>query len=287
MKTLRFFGVCLLASLLCVNFSACGGEDTPEPENPGNNPSNPTVGPGNGSSSNEKRLVKMEFIEDDRTQTLSFEYDEEGKVIKIIEVKSYSDYDEVETTNHIYSWIGNRLIYHKEGDDEYEKTYFTIVDGHVNSLYHSGDYPYEYSYYYDKSGNIGRISVDGGKFTTYLSWQQNKLYSFYNSNEKRISYNYGNLTCEGFFPYLGTIADDDWEQYISCAQPSLFGLKSNCLPLSTVEREGYSGRMDEKSFSYSFDNGGYIKNCSIVNSYSYDGVNWNSYDFGKYYFTWE
>ena len=64
MKTLRFFGVCLLASLLCVNFSACGGEDTPEPENPGNNPSNPTVGPGNGSSSNEKRLVKMEFIDD-------------------------------------------------------------------------------------------------------------------------------------------------------------------------------------------------------------------------------
>ncbi len=85
MKTLRFFGVCLLASLLCVNFSACGGEDTPEPENPGNNPSNPTVGPGNGVSSNEKRLVKMEYISDSGNKTFSFKYDEQGRVITEIE----------------------------------------------------------------------------------------------------------------------------------------------------------------------------------------------------------
>lgn len=283
MKTLRFFGVCLLASLLCVNFSACGGEDTPEPENPGNNPSNPTVGPGNGVSSNEKRLVKMEFIEDDRTETFSFEYDEQGRVITAIEEEQDDSYGFSIDINRL-TWKGNTLIYNEDGDDD--NIVFTLKNGRiVSDRYDYEDEDNSTKYEYDNDKRLVKI-VDKEATTTF-SWTYGKIVKWsknYNSPYDEDYYKeiiYSNQTCKGFFPEFGSLAEDDY--IFNRAQPELFGLKSNYLPSSIIRKD--NDETTKYDYTYTFDEEGYIK--SYTEETTYSSSYGTSYGTEQCILTWE
>lgn len=282
MKTLRFFGVCLLASLLCVNFSACGGEDTPEPENPGNNPSNPTVGPGNGSSSNEKRLVKMEYIDDYKTETFSFEYDEQGRVITAIEEEENDSYGFSININRL-TWKGNTLIYNEDGDDD--NIVFTLKNGRIVSERY--DYEDEDNTQYEYDNDKRLVKIVHKEATRTLSWTYGKIAKWsknYNSPYDEDYYKeiiYSNQTCKGFFPEFGSLAEDDY--IFNMAQPELFGLKSNYLPSSIIRKD--NDKTTKYDYTYTFDEEGYIK--SYTEETTYSSSYGTSYGTAQCILTWE
>lgn len=269
MKTLRFFGVCLLASLLCVNFSACGGEDTPEPENPGNNPSNPTVGPGNGSSSNEKRLVKMEFIDDYKTEIFSFEYDEQGRVITAIQEEEDDSYGFSIDVNRL-TWKGNTLTYSEDDDyDNDDIIIYTLKNGRiVSERYANEDEDNSTKYEYDNDKRL--VKIVHKEATTTFSWTYGKIAKWsknYNSPYDEDYYKeiiYSNQTCKGFFPEFGSLAEDDY--IFNMAQPELFGLKSNYLPSSIIRKD--NDETTKYDYTYTFDEEGYIKSYTEETTYS-------------------
>lgn len=266
MKTLRFLGVCLLASLLCVNFSACGGEDTPEPENPATNPSNPTPGNGSGTSSNEKRLVKMEYIEEDGTESFSFEYDEQGRVITAIEEEDESFYGYDIYVSRL-TWEGNTLIYNEDGDDD--NIIFTLKNGRiVSDRYDYEDEANSTKYEYDNDGRL--IKVVSEESVVTISWINGKISKWsknYNSSYDEDYYKeiiYSNQTCKGFFPEFGSMAEDDF--IFNMAQPELFGLRSNYLPSSFIRKD--NGETTKYDYTYTFDEEGYIKSYTEETTYS-------------------
>lgn len=285
MKTLRFFGVCLLASLLCVNFSACGGEDTPEPENPGNNPSNPTVGPGNGVSSNEKRLVKMEFIEDDGTEIFSFEYDEQGRVITAIEEEDDSYGFSINISR--LTWKGNTLIYNEDGDDD--NIVFTLKNGRiVSDRYDYEDEDNSTKYEYDNDKRLVKIVHE--EATTTFSWTYGKIAKWsknYNSPYDEDYYKeiiYSNQTCKGFFPEFGSLAEDDY--IFNMAQPELFGIRSSYLPTTIIEKDS-DGRVWKHKYTYTLDEEGYIIAYTEETTYTHNNSTTSSYLTEQCILTWE
>lgn len=282
MKTLRFFGVCLLASLLCVNFSACGDEDTPKPENPGNNPSNPTAGPENGVSSNEKRLVKMEFIDDNETETFSFEYDEQGRVITAIEEQDDSYGFSIDINR--LTWKGNTLIYNEDGDDD--NIVFTLKNGRiVSDRYDYEDEDNSTKYEYDNDKRL--VKIVHKEETTTFSWTYGKIAKWsknYNSPHDEGYYKeiiYSNQTCKGFFPEFGSLAADDY--IFNMAQPELFGLKNNYLPSSIIRKD--NDKTTKYDYTYTFDEEGYIK--SYTEETTYSSSYGTSYGTAQCILTWE
>lgn len=284
MKTLRFFGVCLLASLLCVNFSACGGEDTPEPENPGNNPSNPTVGPGNGVSSNEKRLVKMEFIEDDGTEIFSFEYDEQGRVITAIEEEDASYGFSIDINR--LTWKGNTLIYNEDGDDD--NIVFTLKNGRIVSDRYDYEDEDNTQYEYDNDGRLVKIVSDNS--TEVYTWINDKIskisreYNYSYGGNANIEIIYSNQTCKGFFPEFGSLAEDDY--IFNMAQPELFGIRSSYLPTTIIEKDS-DGRVWKHKYTYTLDEEGYIIAYTEETTYTHNNSTTSSYLTEQCILTWE
>lgn len=274
-----------MASLLCVNFSACGGEDTPEPENPGNNPSNPTVGPGNGVSSNEKRLVKMEFIEDDGTEIFSFEYDEQGRVITAIEEEDDSYGFSINISR--LTWKGNTLIYNEDGDDD--NIVFTLKNGRiVSDRYDYEDEDNSTKYEYDNDKRLVKIVHE--EATTTFSWTYGKIAKWsknYNSPYDEDYYKeiiYSNQTCKGFFPEFGSLAEDDY--IFNMAQPELFGIRSSYLPTTIIEKDS-DGRVWKHKYTYTLDEEGYIIAYTEETTYTHNNSTTSSYLTEQCILTWE
>lgn len=288
MKTLRFFGVCLLASLLCVNFSACGGEDTPEPENPGNNPSNPTVGPGNGGSSNEKRLVKMVYTGDSRNKTFSFKYDEQGRVITEIEEEEDDSYGFSININRL-TWKGNTLTYSEDDDyDNDDIIIYTLKNGRIVSERYANENKANTQYEYDNDGRLVKIVSDNS--TEVYTWINDKIskisreYNYSYGGNANIEIIYSNQTCKGFFPEFGSLVTD----YIfNMAQPELFGIRSSYLPTTIIEKDS-DGRVWKHKYTYNLlDEEGYIIIYTEETTYTHNNSTTSSYLWEQCILTWE
>lgn len=286
MKTLRFFGVCLLASLLCVNFSACGGEDTPEPENPGNNPSNPTVGPGNGVSSNEKRLVKMEYISDSGNKTFSFKYDEQGRVITEIEEEDASYGFSIDINR--LTWKGNTLTYSEDDDyDNDDIIIYTLKNGRIVSERYANENKANTQYEYDNDGRLVKIVSDNS--TEVYTWINDKIskisreYNYSYGGNANIEIIYSNQTCKGFFPEFGSLVTDN---IFNMAQPELFGIRSSYLPTTIIEKDS-DGRVWKHKYNYSLDEEGYIIIYQDETTYTHNNSTTSSYLLKNYILTWE
>lgn len=219
------------------------------------------------STSNEKKLVKITHVYGAWESTTSFNYDKQGRLLAVEKKDSYS--------RNIYSYIwSDDKVVQKDGNDVVE---LRIVDGlarsgsfvvgndkkDVSLLYNSNSRLLSYDFGYDYNGSI--------------TWGKNGISQASNLEGEII---YSGKTCKGYNPYIVYHVSSSPFEDFAVAQPSLFGLNDNHLP------DRIKGDNDEFSFSYKFDNEGYLVELAVT----YHGNSNKDYEDGMtvyYKYTWE
>ncbi|MBQ8421124.1 MAG: hypothetical protein IJX11_02560 [Bacteroidales bacterium] len=210
MKTLRMFGMAMMAVLMGVGFTSCSKDDNPD---------------GNEDFSNEKKLVKLVAKDDESGKDLevfTFKYDDKGR---LTESTCSFDFGEYAWTNH-YTWSDNVIMI----DDEYA---VALENGRVKS--NSGDETFTYN----DSNRLTKYD------TTTITWDGDKIKTISSYVGSNLSFTYGEPLKKGYcplIPYLIFQYDN-----LSMAHPELLGVRTKQLPtmiggiLLTYEfdKEGY------------------------------------------------
>lgn len=288
MKTIRLISTGLLAVLMCVNFTACNGEDEEDEVN--NEPG--TEKPETGTV---KRLKQYSFkeIEEDNygySYNLDFEYDQLGRITKITDKTKEGSYYSTEV--YEYVWDGNTI---EEYLDGYLKYTFTISDKLVRNV--SDNYTSNHSFSYNSSGRLTSWLRDnedyGHKY--YYKWNGDKVtevlmdeYDNYGGDFKNTyKISYGNKKCSGYNPNASEFVDIS---PLTIVHPELFGCIINTLPTKVIMENDKYGEMGSQEFTYELDKDGYIiKLTGKVKGTDFEDGN-HEYIFGNYYeynFVWE
>ena len=242
MKTIRKFGMALLAVLVCVNFTSCSTDDD------GGSPSN--------QSGKEKKLIELKKYDASREELkmmYDFKYNQTGKVSEFTE--SYIDNREwVKETINI-SWDSNKSITLTSEEDE--PSVATLSNGKI-SQWESCNFTY------NEDGFLKRIEDEDGYsiYTQLYTWNNDYLYSIdyqeeygQTTNKWTESIRYGNKTCKGFLPIWGeNVGISEFGLFI--AMPELVGVKTVNLPTEI------SGKFST-TFEYKFDADGYVTRCTV------------------------
>jgi hypothetical protein len=158
MKTFRFFGMALVAILLCANFISCSKDDS-----------------GNSGKS-EKKLVKISIEGEDFYQ---FSYNNSGRLVKAINCYYL---------NELYNWKNESIDCSENG--KYTGTY-NLSYGLV-TYYCRPDYPSGYYYNYYSYSIDGRISDgivwDGDKLISMSGWSDYDVTYTYNGTTCKRGY---------------------------------------------------------------------------------------------------
>lgn len=288
MKTIRLISTGLLAVLMCVNFTACNGDDEEDEVN--NEPG--TEKPETGTVKRLKQYSYKEIEEDnyEYSYTLDFEYDQLGRITKITDkTKEGSDYS---TEVYEYVWDGNTI---EEYCDGYLEHTFTISDKIVRNA--SYDYNSNNSFLYNSSGRLITWSQDndyyGHKY--YYKWNGDKVteiimdeYDNYDGDWKMTyKISYGNKKCSGYCPIVGEFVDIS---HLTKVHPELFGCITNTLPTKIIVEDDIYGERGSQEFTYELDKDGYIiKLTGKVKGTDFEDGN-NEYIFisgYEYNFVWE
>lgn len=238
MKTLRMFGMALIAIVLSANFASCSKEDTPEKGE-------------NGIVVGDKKLTRLSITTD---TYVSFTYDDKGRLIKAEEVDG-SDYSFTETMiwgDNAVKISTKELYEGKEYNDNYT---LPIVNGLVQSYNFNSS---QYTAVYNQSNRL----IEWGKERdqTIIIWDGDKLVSATN-NAYGYVYDY-TLTYEksckkGHYPLLSNLTDVGNGSFLYFAHPELLGLRTTQLPASVTYT--FDNKSPETtSFSYELDKQGYI-----------------------------
>jgi hypothetical protein len=253
MKTLRLIGYAVVAILMCVNLSSCGGDDDEEQE-------------GSVVVTDSKVLVKLEI----KYYQKNGEYHGDGDIYTFTRDKNKRLVYAVFT--HRESWGDDNLdesvwnYSYKWGDDviestctnAYESSISTLANGKVMIQQLESE---KYSWSYNENGRLACMIQELGGSSYYYDakWDGDKIIEYGN---KKISYS--GKTCKGnFLPCLIL------ENLLSLAHPNLFGVETNQLP----DKIG-----DETISDYTFTKDGYVESCRV---YYDDGFNC------EYKLTWE
>lgn len=226
MKTFKLIGIALAAVYLCMNFSSCSKDDGPTED--------PEEG---GVVVSGKRLIKITSSWDDETDTCTFNYDNNGRLIKA----EYKEDNYTET--YQFAW-GDNII--QEVTNEENITY-TLKNGLIQ------DFGGMYSVIYNNTNrfiSIKNISTNYGLSATAI-WDNDKLMSLTCDGESIFTYE--GKTCKGFIPYLTTFGMDLWYgDLLFMAHPEIIGMQTTQLPATQI------GDIDACSYSYEFDKDGYV-----------------------------
>lgn len=235
MKTLRFLGMVLVAVCMCVNFTACSGDD----DN------------GSGTNMGEKKLVKMVLTSDDSTETFKFYYNDQGQMIEMREEC------EDEVWSSLYVWEDNTIKV-MNGNGRIVCTY-TIENGLIRSEkdpYAPADQANRY-YSYNLSDRLVRVA---GYVDTEVTWEGDKLISIVGPYDYFPTYTYGDVTCKkGYNPLIG-VTD------FAFTNPELVGMRTNQLPISStnVFNGPYTEYNYTETYEYEFDKKGYISQIKVT-----------------------
>lgn len=272
MKTIKFIGMALFAILMCVTFTSCSQDDGPTQNN-------------NGIITKGKRLTKLTCDGSDEFESYIFNYDDNGKLIEVIETEEGAPY-------RYYSFIWNDdfvqaiAIYTNPSNNSYTFS-LNIKDGLVkNALEERRSQNFGDTLVYNNSNKLIRNQWNDG--TTTFIWDGDKLVSYsikhYSSIGKGfdvdaiLSYNKTSCKKSCFHPILLSeseylLIDYYFERIFAFAYPELVGLNTTLLP-TKVDYGVYSGSLDYK---YEFDKDGYVSKIIIPHA------NWDV----TYTLTWE
>ncbi len=219
------------------------------------------------STSNEKKLVKITYVYGSLESTTSFNYDKQGRLLVVENKDSYSRYI------YSYIWSDDKVV-QKDGNEVVE---LRIVDGLARSgSFECGNDKKDVSLLYNSNSRL--LSYDFGyDYNGSITWGKNGISQASNLEGEII---YSGKTCKGYNPYIVYHVSSSPFDDFAVAQPSLFGLNDNHLP------DRIKGDNDEFSFSYKFDNEGYLVELAAT----YHGNSNKDYEDGmtEYYkYTWE
>lgn len=265
MKTLRMFGMALVAIVLSVSLASCSKNN------------NPVKGE-DGVVVNEKKLTRIVSSDD---YTFTFTYNNEGKLIE-------SSYESTQWKfHHQYTWIDNLIVVNGSPDYIFSIDRYTIIleNGLVQKEYCSSfEFPYTYNSSKKLIENRAPFNMTHDDIPVTYAWNGDKLmsisytdYSAGNHLHKTYKFQYGEDSCKkGYFPlwpYISVI-----NSYELCmAHPEIMGVRTKQLPtgLICLDENGYCY---SSSYTYEYDQDGYIS--KITETYE-DG------DIIDYILTWK
>lgn len=252
MRTFRFLGMALIATLVCVNFAACSSDSIENEEE---------------IIANQKKLVEMKGME---YGDFTFSYDEKGRLITSI----YGD-------KSTYAWGIGAII---QTENNYVSTYILNEENFIVKIQGSGYVP---EYTYNFHNQLVRVE-DRGYTERTCSWEGENLEIVMrdftkDENNQEVAdeiytIEYSGKTCKGYNPML--VQQVFKEEQLMTAHPELYGLRSNQLINKVnMERKYFEYVYEEETdswkyvreysiidvaeHSYTFDDDGYIESCTV------------------------
>lgn len=244
MKIFRFFGMALAAVCMCVNFAACSKDDD----------SDGAGGTNGGDYTSEKKLAKI--VSEPWTET--FSYDDQGRLIEVVYVRE--EESSKQTDVYQYIWGDDAILVNMKSEvifsDGYTSNYtrnfrYNIGNGRVQS---SGDIKY------NNSNRLSQWYTD--EYTDEYFWDGDKLMAI---NEGDIKFTYKESCKKGYSPlFVEYIYSED---PLFMAHPEIIGCRTKQLPATITvtwnDGPGYGEQTEAISYSYKFDNEGYISKITM------------------------
>ncbi len=292
MKTFKLIGMSLIVVMMGTGLAACNEDD----ENGGGDKT--PVTNENGIVTNQKKLKKISFVEEDDAETMEFIYNAQGQ-LSSVHYYDLDDPDDIDITN--VTW-GNNAIISSNVDDDDETTTYTLSEGLVRSYKEKFENRGELSATFEYNSNkqvtqIKSVETYSGysypEVSQLFTWDANRLTKYTEgdwdngtfSGEDYI-YTYSGKTCKGYSPNWD---EEMWEHLddvgVSFAHPELFGVRRTELPDKcyikkerksssydyAVQEECHTTYTDETTleFAYTFTNDGYVSGCTVVDNYVY------------------
>ena len=234
MKTFRFVGTALIAVLLCVNFSACKGND------------DDTDG-----TKKISKIVRQATDGKPKIATYTFNYDDKGRLVRATDSWdsgwSYSSY------KYLLEWSDNAIVVTWIDSLNYKYTgsyTLELVDGLV---FRNGE---NSTYTYNDSNRLIQCIFPKNKCT--INWDNDKVVFVDDLDSGQSTLSYNGFCEKGYFPIMTNYINTDIDEVILMAHPEIVGIRTTQLP-SNASRGGVI-------FSYEFDEDGYV--TKIIREYT-------------------
>ena len=263
MKTLRLFGMAIVAVMLAMPATSCDDDDDDD-----NTQIETTE---DGIVTGQKKLVKIVEYREERegsyvyidVDTAILRYDSKGRLIRWEEDDYYSKGSGFVYSHaylQTYTWTENSIAYHYIEDDCTGDYTLVISD---NLVMEKADGSYPVTYQYDSDKRIALESEKDDSYTDeyYYSWDGDKLVRCYRLGAYDNEFHYGGKTCKGYNPWLA-----GWASSLAVAHPELFGCRTNQLPDYLIRRYE-DGEEERRELSYTFYGDGYLESVTQT----YDG----------------
>ena len=220
----------------------------------------------------EKRLVKVVSGQTDPT-TYTFEYDNEGRLIKVVESWEKDTYSDVCTSS--YEWGFNKIDVKQvscssDGSESYTSTaicsYILDNNGLVTEYTNSDKYincTIKYYYTYNESNRL--TSVTGTDSNDAFVWSGDKL-TTYKWYDDVCTLTYGKTCKRGYNIFLGEFIQGGYE--LIMGHPELFGARTKQLQTTVILGDS-DGDSETQTFEYEFDSEGYVS--KITTGFEDDG----------------
>lgn len=239
MKTVRFFGMSLMAVVMGMNLTACSDDDEPN-NNPGQN---------------QGKLLESVVYPYNGSETLAkYEYDEKGRITAYKEG--------TETTS--YTYLSDRIIEKNANGDE--MTFYLNSKRLITKSTISYSSPFDDgtvgTYEYDNKGQIIKVTYDTWELK--YTWANGNLISldggagFFVINYTSIPSSKGQRVVSWILgEELDMMDDDDASTYAVLAPYGYFGK----LPKNLIKSAATSGYAPE--YTYAFGDDGYVSAMKI------------------------
>lgn len=240
MKTLKRFGVALMAILIGISFASCGDVD------------NGDTNGGGGVGS--KKLVKVYGTDGQVVENYTFSYDEKGRVIQATE--EYRG-EENDVTTYQFTWSDSSVMATRSDG---RSATLTLNEGLVRSC----DFN-DVMFTYNQTPRLARI--ESRYEIEEITWEGYKLMSVSSSEkgsdiQNLSTFSYNGSCQKGYFPFMSMLADLPWYM-LFMANPELAGIRTNQLPAKITKKSGHSNWTETMTLTYELDKEGYISKIKL------------------------
>lgn len=246
MKIFRI-GKSLLIMMICLNFFSCSRDEYEEPAK-----DEDIIVP------KEKKLKQIKYRNATGAFIYDFNYDEKNRVTVIIRTNENAEGQILQKHVTNYTWKANSIVNENNG------SVYILDNNRVTTIYSFDNYIYECSY--DKGNHLIRLQdVEDPSWAELWEWSGEKMLEYADNNGDSEKFIYNGKGCNGYLPIFLTVFRL-YEDDIFYAHPELIGIRSSQLPDKSEYVAG-----DEPYFSnttmynYTFDENGYVTNCTITN----------------------
>ena len=238
-----------------------------------------TVNQGGKPATNKKLVAyRLDYLDGD-FQSITFEYDAKGRLITSETLYKGALHSKI----YKYTWYEDKIVAEYLNTNT-KATYF-LKDGVIVSTQHTGlDEVKSRTMTYNPDLTLRQCDIyldhTSTIYTFMYEWKDGKMVTNKDLQyDETYHYTYGDQTCTGFLPYFINTFITAESDNLLLAHPELVGLSTSALPTGWNAPEVGKG-----TFSYTFDNEGYIK--SFEEEYDIDdGGLYHGKE--RYTLTWE